>query len=66
MSDKIEYVSDYELTKIFRGLRLGSLANWRTARKGPRFYRFGRKVFYRVDDVKRFLEDNAIKTLDQK
>jgi len=62
----IEFASPLEITKLFRGLSLGSLANLRSARKGPRFYIFGkRKILYKVEDVRRFLEENVVKTSDQ-
>ncbi|KUG21829.1 hypothetical protein ASZ90_008402 [hydrocarbon metagenome] len=65
MDREAQYATPEELIKIFRGLSIGSLANWRTAKRGPKYYKFGRKVVYKLEDVKNFLTDNVIRTLDQ-
>jgi hypothetical protein len=65
LAKEVEYATASELIKIFRGLSIGSLANLRSARRGPRYCKFGKKVLYRISDVRRYLEDNEIKTIDQ-
>ena len=66
MERDIEWATPNELVKIFRGLSLGTLANLRSACRGPKYSKFGKKVMYRLSDIRRFLEDNTIKTIDQK
>jgi hypothetical protein len=35
-----------------------TLANWRTMGKGPKFCRIGRRIVYRVDDLRRFMDEH--------
>lgn len=35
-----------------------TLANWRAMGKGPRFCRLGRRIVYRVDDLRRFMDEH--------
>jgi excisionase family DNA binding protein len=42
----------------FLGVPLRTLYRWRSRGDGPRGYRLGRHVRYRVDDVERWLEDH--------
>ena len=42
----------------------GVLANWRSQRKGPRFYKLGRRVIYRPSDIEDFLFKNPVLTFD--
>lgn len=39
------------------GVAEKTLANWRSARKGPRFSRLGRAIVYRREHLDRFVED---------
>lgn len=38
------------------GIAPKTLANWRSAGKGPRFSRLGRAIVYRLDDLDKFVE----------
>jgi hypothetical protein len=46
------------------GLNLGTLGNIRSRREGPRFYRQGRRIFYRVDDLEAWLFAEPVQTVD--
>ncbi len=35
-----------------------TLANWRAMGKGPKFCRIGRRIVYRVDDLRRFMDEH--------
>lgn len=35
-----------------------TLANWRAMGKGPKFCRLGRRIVYRVDDLRRFMDEH--------
>ena len=43
---------------VFLGVPLQTIYRWRYRREGPRGYRVGRHVRYRVDDIERWLEDH--------
>jgi len=42
----------------------GTLANWRVQKRGPKFYRFSRKIVYRPEDIEAFLFQNPVLTSD--
>lgn len=43
----------------FLGVPLRTIYRWRSRHEGPRGYRVGRHVRYRLDDVERWLEDRS-------
>lgn len=47
------------------GLNPGTLANMRFQRIGPRYYKLGRKVLYKAEDIERWLNENVVLTRDQ-
>lgn len=38
------------------GLSRGTLANWRTEGRGPRYIKSGKQVLYRVSDIEAWLD----------
>jgi hypothetical protein len=42
----------------------GTLGNLRSARRGPKFYKRGRRVFYFLSDVEEWLRQTPILTTD--
>jgi len=44
---------------------VGSLANLRCQKRGIRFFKMGRKVVYRPEDIEAFLFRDPVLTLDQ-
>ena len=42
----------------------GSLANMRCQKRGPKFFKIGRKVVYRPEDIEAFLFQNPVQTID--
>jgi len=42
----------------------GTLGNWRTQKRGPKFYRVGKKVLYHVSDLERWLMQEPVETSD--
>ena len=60
-----QYLSPQELadSEICR-FSTGTLANWRSQGKGPRYYKVGRKVLYHVADVLDFIRSNPVLTID--
>jgi len=57
-------VTPEQAAKLY-GLNVGSLANMRCRRQGPRFFRVGKKVLYKVEDLERWLFDEPVMTIDQ-
>jgi len=49
------------------GLNIGSLANMRCRKQGPRYYKVGKgkKVVYRVEDLEQWLFNEPVMTIDQ-
>ena len=43
-----------------------TLKEWRAQNRGPRFYRFGRAVKYRVGDLLAWRERHAVETRDSR
>lgn len=56
-------VTPHEAAAIY-GLSVGTLANMRVRKTGSPYYVCGRKVFYRVEDLERWLFANPILTMD--
>jgi len=56
-------VSPEQAAKLY-GLNPGSLANMRCRKQGPRYFRVGKKVLYKVEDLERWLFDEPVMTLD--
>jgi len=47
------------------GLSPGTLANWRSQKRGPRFYRLGgHKIVYFFDDLERWARQEPVLTAD--
>jgi len=46
------------------GISVGTLANWRTQKRGPKYYKVGGKVLYRTEDVEAFLFSCPVLTID--
>lgn len=43
---------------------VGSLANMRCKKIGPKFFKIGRKVVYRPEDIEAYLFQNPVQTID--
>lgn len=46
------------------GFAEGSLANMRCRKEGPKYFKVGKKVFYRPKDVEAWLFANPVLTID--
>ena len=46
------------------GMSPGTLANLRCVRKGPEYFKRGRKVLYDAETFERWLRENPVKTID--
>ena len=46
------------------GVPIGSLANLRHKRQGPRYFKRGRRIVYLISDVEEWLLSNPVQTID--
>jgi hypothetical protein len=47
------------------GLNIGTLGNMRFQKIGPKYYKLGRKIIYRVEDIENWISQNMVLTRDQ-
>ncbi len=52
-----------EVSEIY-GINLGSLANLRWSKLGPKYYRNGRRIVYKPEDIEQWLFSQPILTID--
>jgi hypothetical protein len=46
------------------GVSTGTLANWALQKRGPKFYRRGRRAFYLTEDLLVWLKAHPVLTID--
>jgi hypothetical protein len=56
-----ELKTEREVAPLLR-IKLKTLQTWRALRRGPRFVRIGRRVFYPTAELERFLAENTVET----
>lgn len=56
-------VSTIEAAEIF-STSPGTLQNWRSLKRGPRFFRVGRKCLYKLADLEEFFTKEPVLTVD--
>lgn len=59
-----KFLSTDQVVEMFPFLNRGTLANMRSRREGPKFYRVGRKVVYLLDDIEQWLTSQPVLTRD--
>lgn len=50
-------LSPKEVEDLF-GIKESTLAQWRWLRTGPDFFRLGRMIKYKTEEIEKFLEEN--------
>ena len=55
-----------DVVKIYPALTtsVGTLANWRSRKRGPKFYKLAQRVVYRPEDIEAYLFRNPVLTID--
>ena len=48
------------------GTPVGTLRNWRSQKKGPRYFKVGSRVIYRQSDCEKFFFANPVLTIDSR
>ena len=66
MKNKPIYCTPQQLGKYVDGINVDHLANLRSQKRGPKFYKRDRRVYYRIDDVLLWVSENPVLTIDQK
>lgn len=61
--NKRKTLSPKEAAEIY-GLSVGTLANDRYHKRGPKYFRCGRKVLYLVEDLEAWVLRNPVQTID--
>lgn len=61
--DQEPLVRAEKVSEFLGGLPGQTLANWRSAGKGPKFYRVGKHVMYRLSDVTAWLEEERARVM---
>jgi hypothetical protein len=56
-----ELLTERETSPLIR-TPVKTLQAWRPLKKGPRFVRIGRRIFYTRSEISRFIEDNLVDT----
>jgi helix-turn-helix protein len=57
--DSLEVLTAEQVDQVFHIGTKKTLANWRSAGKGPKFIKAGHKILYRVADVHQWLESRV-------
>lgn len=61
--DKKKAYSPEELSEVY-GLNVGTLANMRCAKRGPKYFKVGKKIIYFEQDIESWLRKNPVLTID--
>lgn len=49
---------------VLYGINKGTLANMRSKKRGPKYYKVGRKIVYKVQDFEQWFFSNPVMTID--
>jgi len=63
MKNERKALTAKEVSEIY-GINLGSLCNLRWSRRGPKYFKAGRRIVYRPEDVEQWLFSRPIFTID--
>ena len=58
------YVSAASVDKVVLGVSRKTFSNWRSEKRGPRFFLVGGKPYYRLDDLESYFGANPVETLN--
>ena len=56
-----DLLTEIEAAPLLR-LKVKTLQEWRQLKRGPRFVKLGRRVFYPRGEIERFIEANVVNT----
>jgi predicted DNA-binding transcriptional regulator AlpA len=56
-----DLLTEIELSPLLR-IKVKTLQQWRQLKRGPRFVRIGRRVFYQRSEIERFIAKNIVQT----
>jgi len=58
------FVAAKDIDKVVLGISCKTLANWRSEKKGPRYYLVGQTVYYRVGELDEYFSRCPVQTSD--
>jgi len=56
-------LSEAQISEMF-GISQATLRTWRWQKKGPRYYKAGRNIRYKIEDVDAYFVGQPVETLD--
>lgn len=56
-------LTEAQASKMF-GISKSTLRTWRWQKKGPRYYKSGRMIRYKMEDIDTYLVGQPVETLD--
>ena len=60
-SQAVRYLDEIQVAAM-TGLSRRTLQNWRFLKKGPAFFKVGRRVLYAPEDIAEFIERHRVRT----
>ena len=61
MAENRTYLTPKEVGEIF-GLKVGTLSQWRNKGIGPDYFKLGKAVRYKREEIEKFIESTRIRT----
>ena len=56
------FVSAKDINRVVLGISNKTLANWRSEKKGPKYFLDGQTVYYRVNDLENYFSRCPVQT----
>ena len=56
------FVAADKVDKVIIGPSKKTWANWRSEKKGPKYYMIGKKPYYRISDLEEHFSQNPVQT----
>jgi len=63
MDDRERLITTAEAAQRI-GVTTQAMSQWRAARRGPKFVRFGKVIRYSSDEINRWISSNTVETDD--
>jgi len=55
-----EWLSTHDVEKLY-GIKRGTLANWRTRRTGPDYFKIGKIVRYHATELNEYMQEHRVR-----
>jgi hypothetical protein len=57
-TNKLDFYTEKELSEILK-LSPKTLRHWRWQKQGPSYYKFGRLVRYKIEEVNKYIQESS-------